>query len=127
MLHSAPSTKPFDIRRQIGELESVVNSTAGSTYLAECYTGWPKHAKQSHLDMFTAIPNDRRSVPNNMARWSPGAAALRAGHVPRRENAASARPVAGPLGSAGQLIDASAEERVGVVDDGMRDTVDRLR
>ena len=42
MLHSSPGAEPFDTRRQIGELESVVSSTAGSTYLAECYTGWPK-------------------------------------------------------------------------------------
>jgi p-hydroxybenzoate 3-monooxygenase len=41
MLHRLPSATPFDTRRQIGELESVVTSTAGSTYLAECYTGWP--------------------------------------------------------------------------------------
>ena len=27
--------------RQLGELESVVGSVAGSTYLAEAYTGWP--------------------------------------------------------------------------------------
>jgi p-hydroxybenzoate 3-monooxygenase len=25
----------------VGELSSVVSSTAGSTYLAEAYTGWP--------------------------------------------------------------------------------------
>ena len=42
MLHRPPDAEPFDSRRQIGELESVVTSTAGSTYLAECYTGWPK-------------------------------------------------------------------------------------
>lgn len=41
MLHRLPSATPFDTRRQIGELESVVNSAAGSTYLAEGYTGWP--------------------------------------------------------------------------------------
>jgi p-hydroxybenzoate 3-monooxygenase len=41
MLHRLPSAAPFDTRRQIGELESVVNSTAGSAYLAEGYTGWP--------------------------------------------------------------------------------------
>ena len=41
MLHRLPDTKPFDTRRQIGELESLVSSTAGSTYLAEGYTGWP--------------------------------------------------------------------------------------
>jgi len=41
MLHRLPDATPFDTRRQIGELESVVTSIAGSTYLAEAYTGWP--------------------------------------------------------------------------------------
>jgi len=41
MLHHLPNAAPFDTRRQIGELWSVVNSVAGSTYLAEAYTGWP--------------------------------------------------------------------------------------
>jgi len=41
MLHHLPNAEPFDTRRQIGELTSVVNSVAGSTYLAEAYTGWP--------------------------------------------------------------------------------------
>ncbi|GHF24488.1 4-hydroxybenzoate 3-monooxygenase [Pseudolysinimonas yzui] len=41
MLHSTPEASDFDRRRQLGELESVVSSTAGSTYLAEAYTGWP--------------------------------------------------------------------------------------
>ena len=41
MLHHLPNAAPFDTRRQIGELTSVVNSAAGSTYLAEAYTGWP--------------------------------------------------------------------------------------
>lgn len=41
MLHSTPEASDFDRRRQIGELESVVSSEAGSTYLAEAYTGWP--------------------------------------------------------------------------------------
>jgi p-hydroxybenzoate 3-monooxygenase len=41
MLHTAPDASPFDVRRQIGELESVTSSTAGSAYLAEAYTGWP--------------------------------------------------------------------------------------
>ena len=31
----------YDVRRQIGELSSVVGSRAGSTFLAEAYTGWP--------------------------------------------------------------------------------------
>ena len=41
MLHTLPGTSDFDYRRQIAELESVVSSEAGSTYLAEAYTGWP--------------------------------------------------------------------------------------
>ena len=41
MLHLAPDASPFDVRRQIGELSMVVSSRAGSTYLAEAYTGWP--------------------------------------------------------------------------------------
>jgi p-hydroxybenzoate 3-monooxygenase len=41
MLHSTPDASDFDRRRQLGELESVVSSEAGSTYLAEAYTGWP--------------------------------------------------------------------------------------
>ena len=41
LLHSLPDATDFDQRRQLGELESVVSSVAGSTYLAEAYTGWP--------------------------------------------------------------------------------------
>jgi p-hydroxybenzoate 3-monooxygenase len=41
MLHSLPDATPFDVRRQVGELSSLIGSTAGSTYLAEGYTGWP--------------------------------------------------------------------------------------
>jgi p-hydroxybenzoate 3-monooxygenase len=41
MLHLHPAADPFDVRRQLGELESVVGSEAGSRYLAEAYTGWP--------------------------------------------------------------------------------------
>ncbi|MEO7352660.1 MAG: 4-hydroxybenzoate 3-monooxygenase [Marmoricola sp.] len=41
MLHRVPDASPFDVRRQIGELSMVVSSHAGSTYLAEAYTGWP--------------------------------------------------------------------------------------
>jgi p-hydroxybenzoate 3-monooxygenase len=40
MLHTLPDATAFDGRRQIGELSSVASSRAGSTYLAECYTGW---------------------------------------------------------------------------------------
>src|SRR3954447_11638355 len=41
MLHRLEDASPFDLRRQVGELSMVVSSTAGSTYLAEAYTGWP--------------------------------------------------------------------------------------
>jgi p-hydroxybenzoate 3-monooxygenase len=41
MLHSQPDATDFDGRRQLGELSSLVSSRAGSTYLAEAYTGWP--------------------------------------------------------------------------------------
>ncbi len=42
MLHPLPGGSDFDLRRQLGELESVATSAAGSTYLAEGYTGWPR-------------------------------------------------------------------------------------
>ncbi|MEU6819493.1 4-hydroxybenzoate 3-monooxygenase [Streptomyces atriruber] len=41
MLHRLPDATEFDVRRQLGELAAVVDSAAGSTYLAEAYTGWP--------------------------------------------------------------------------------------
>lgn len=41
MLHTLPDATPFDVRRQEGELAAVIDSTAGSTFLAEAYTGWP--------------------------------------------------------------------------------------
>jgi p-hydroxybenzoate 3-monooxygenase len=41
MLHRLPAATDFDTRRQLGELESVAASRAGSTFLAEVYTGWP--------------------------------------------------------------------------------------
>ena len=41
MLHRLPDASDFDVRRQTGELASVVSSRAGSTWLAEGYTGWP--------------------------------------------------------------------------------------
>ena len=41
MLHRLPEASPFDVRRQVGELSTLVSSRAGSTYLAEGYTGWP--------------------------------------------------------------------------------------
>lgn len=41
MLHRGDDDSAFDRRRQVGELEAVVSSEAGSRYLAEGYTGWP--------------------------------------------------------------------------------------
>ena len=41
MLHRLPDASDFDVRRQEGELAAVVDSEAGSTWLAEAYTGWP--------------------------------------------------------------------------------------
>jgi p-hydroxybenzoate 3-monooxygenase len=41
MLHQRSDTNPFERKRQLGELDAVVNSRHGSAYLAEAYTGWP--------------------------------------------------------------------------------------
>jgi 4-hydroxybenzoate 3-monooxygenase len=41
LLHRLPDAEPFDVRRQEGELAALVDSRAGSTYLAEAYCGWP--------------------------------------------------------------------------------------
>ena len=41
LLHTAPGASPFDLRRQLGELDNVVSTRAGRTYLAEQYAGWP--------------------------------------------------------------------------------------
>ena len=41
MLHRSPGATDFDVRRQLAELRSVTTSAAGSSYLAEGYTGWP--------------------------------------------------------------------------------------
>lgn len=43
MLHRSPDASDFDELRQLGELTTLVSSEAGSTYLAEGYTGWPHH------------------------------------------------------------------------------------
>ncbi|NMO05176.1 4-hydroxybenzoate 3-monooxygenase [Gordonia sp. TBRC 11910] len=43
MLHHVDGTTDFDDLRQLGELNALVSSEAGSTYLAEGYTGWPQH------------------------------------------------------------------------------------
>ncbi|MFC4224743.1 4-hydroxybenzoate 3-monooxygenase [Lysinibacter cavernae] len=41
LLHNMPQASAFDSRRQLAELETLVSSRAGQTYLAEGYTGWP--------------------------------------------------------------------------------------
>ncbi|RSS50217.1 4-hydroxybenzoate 3-monooxygenase [Streptomyces sp. WAC07061] len=41
LLHTPPGASPFDLRRQLGELDNVVGTRAGRTHLAEQYTGWP--------------------------------------------------------------------------------------
>ncbi|SMF36473.1 4-hydroxybenzoate 3-monooxygenase [Streptomyces sp. Amel2xC10] len=41
LLHTAPGDSAFDLRRRLGELDNVVGTRAGRTYLAEQYTGWP--------------------------------------------------------------------------------------
>lgn len=41
MLHTPPDASPFDVQRQLGELDMVTGSRAGAAYLAEAYTGWP--------------------------------------------------------------------------------------
>lgn len=41
MLHTTADATDFDRLRQLGELRSVVDSEAGSRFLAEAYTGWP--------------------------------------------------------------------------------------
>lgn len=45
LLHPAPGGAPYDLRRQLGELDNVVGTRAGRTYLAEQYTGWPTRAQ----------------------------------------------------------------------------------
>jgi len=41
MLHRVEGAGEFDEQRQLGELALLTSSRAGSTYLAEGYTGWP--------------------------------------------------------------------------------------
>ncbi|MGW5777533.1 4-hydroxybenzoate 3-monooxygenase [Streptomyces sp. NPDC003863] len=45
LLHTAPGGSPFDLRRQLGELDNAVGTRSGRTYLAEQYTGWPAGAR----------------------------------------------------------------------------------
>lgn len=42
MLHRLDGASEFDQQRQLGELATLVSSAAGSTFLAEGYTGWPE-------------------------------------------------------------------------------------
>ena len=42
MLDRLPDATDFDTRRQLGELETVVTSEAGSRFLTETYTDWPR-------------------------------------------------------------------------------------
>ena len=42
MLHTLPGETPFDARRQLGELTTIVTSRRGAAHIAECYTGWPR-------------------------------------------------------------------------------------
>lgn len=41
LLHRLPDSGDYDVRRQQAELAALVASEAGSTWLAEAYTGWP--------------------------------------------------------------------------------------
>lgn len=41
LLHQVEDASDFDVRRQLGELSSIVSSEHGSRWLAEGYTGWP--------------------------------------------------------------------------------------
>ena len=41
MMHRFPDATPFDLRRQVAELDAVTSTVAGSTYLAENYVGIP--------------------------------------------------------------------------------------
>ncbi|MFF7438271.1 4-hydroxybenzoate 3-monooxygenase [Streptomyces sp. NPDC008122] len=45
LLHTAPGGSPFDLRRQLGELDNAVSTRSGRTYLAEQYTGWPDSSR----------------------------------------------------------------------------------
>lgn len=46
LLHPLPGGSSFDLWRQLGELDNVVSTRAGRTYLAEQYTGWPTREKE---------------------------------------------------------------------------------
>ena len=41
MLHIMPDASPFDLKRQIAELETVTGSRAGQTLVSENYAGLP--------------------------------------------------------------------------------------
>jgi p-hydroxybenzoate 3-monooxygenase len=55
MLHVPPGATEFDRRRQVGELESVAGSVAGSTYFAETYTGWHSRCHSLAIDLPGAL------------------------------------------------------------------------
>ncbi|WP_066295985.1 4-hydroxybenzoate 3-monooxygenase [Arthrobacter luteolus] len=42
MLHTRTDASPFERKRALGELNGVVSSRHGQSYLAEAYTGWPE-------------------------------------------------------------------------------------
>jgi p-hydroxybenzoate 3-monooxygenase len=42
MMHRFPDATPFDLRRQVAELEAVTGTVAGATFLAENYVGLPR-------------------------------------------------------------------------------------
>lgn len=42
MLHTDETADPFETKRSLGELRSILGSEHGRRYLAECYTGWPQ-------------------------------------------------------------------------------------
>lgn len=62
MLHTLPDATEFDIRRQQGELATLVASTAGRTYLAEGYTGWAQSSGRSSGMASRSTPASRAST-----------------------------------------------------------------
>ncbi|MHB1065390.1 MAG: hypothetical protein ACYC1Z_13045 [Georgenia sp.] len=56
MLHTDATANSFDRARRLDELDLVTTSRAGSTYLAEAYTGWPLiPSDPAFLDRGTAL------------------------------------------------------------------------
>lgn len=56
MLHAGSDASDFHRQRQLGELRSVVDSRAGSTYLAEARTGCPWKSELSGVGCFRPAP-----------------------------------------------------------------------